>query len=192
MAKCSWKIEENKKSSSDGFLKVKPGCKLMIRLIEDPVKFFNIFSIDRRCAVIVSEDTGRRLKERYPRKLSNVKARYTCWCIDRVDCSMKILDMPVSVAISLRNRQVILGKVIAGITEGCDFAITTNGKTGKDVKYEAIYIEETPLTQAEQEMVKEKMADKDSFDLTKVFTSCSYKEAEEKLLGGVSYEKVIA
>ncbi len=35
------------------------------------------------------------------------------------------------------------------------------------------------------------MADKDSFDLTKVFTSCSFDEAEGKSLGGVIYKKVV-
>ncbi len=184
MAKCSWKIEENKKSSSDRFLKVKPDCKLKVRLIEDPVKVVKIFGNDRRCAVIDSEDVGRRLNEQYSRKLSSVYVRYACWCIDRDDNSMKILDMPKSVARAFGNRQALAGKGIAGVNEGCDWSIITNGKKGKDVRYQAVYLEETPLTQAEQQMVEDQKSEKNGyFDLTKIFKSQSFKEAEEKLFG---------
>lgn len=183
MAKCSWLIEGNKKSNSEGFLRVRPGCKLNIRLIGNPVKVVKIFSNDRKCAVIDSEDVGQKLKEKYPDKLGNVSSRYACWCIDRDDNKMKILDMPVSVARALGSRAKIIGKKISGSQEGCDWAIGTNGKTGKDVRYEAVYMEETPLSCAERQMVKDRMADKDSFDLTKVFKSCSSDEAENKLFG---------
>ena len=37
----------------------------------------------------------------------------------------------------------LVGKKVSGSQEGCDWKITTNGKTGKDVRYEAVYIEET-------------------------------------------------
>ncbi len=184
MTYCSWKIEENKKSSSDRFLKVKPDCKLKIRLIEDPVKVVKIFSNDRRCAVVDSEDVGRRLKEQYPHKLSSVYVRYASWCIDRDSNTMKILDMPKSVARAFGNRQVLAGKGIAGIYEGCDWSIITNGKKGKDVRYETVFLEETPLSCAEKKMVEDQKSEKNGhFDLTKIFKSQSFNEAEEKLFG---------
>ena len=65
MANCSWNIEKkSKKSSSDGFLKVKPDCKLRIRLIDNPVKVVRIFSKDRKCAFLNTEEIGRKLKEK--------------------------------------------------------------------------------------------------------------------------------
>lgn len=54
-----------------------------------------------------------------------------------------------------------------------------------------LHLKETPLTESEQKMVKDKMADKESFDLTKVFKSYSFKEAEEKLLEGKSSDGVL-
>lgn len=184
MAKCSWKIEENKKSRSERFLKVKPDCKLKVRLIEDPVKVVKIFGNDRRCAVIDSEDVGRRLKEQYPTKLSSVYVRYACWCIDRDSNSMKILDMPKSVARAFGNRQVLAGKGISGVNEGCDWGIGTNGKTGKDVRYNVVYIEETPLSCAEKKMVEDQKSEKNGhFDLINIFESLNFKEAEGKLFG---------
>ena len=62
--------------------------------------------------------------------------------------------------------------------------IGTNGRTGKDVVYNVAYLSETPLTQAEQDMVDDRIADKNSFDLTKVFKSHSLEEAEVKLQDG--------
>lgn len=185
MANNSWVIpKKNKKSSSNGFLKVKPDCKLKVRLIDDPVRVFKIFSNDRKCAILDNEDVGKSLKSKYPTKLSSVNVRFACWCIDRVDMSLKILDMPVSVARAFGNRQKFLGKTIAGITEGCDWSITTNGKQGMDARYDVVYLEETPLTCAEREMVEDKKSEKNGhFDLTKIFTSYDFEEAEEKLFG---------
>ena len=94
---------------------------------------------------------------------------------------MKILDMPRSVARAFGSRAQVINKEISGIEEGCDWVVGTNGRTGKDVMYNVAYLGETPLTHIERKMVKEKMADKDSYDLTKVFKSCSLEEAEERL-----------
>ena len=183
MARNSWLAEkENNKSSSDRFLRVKPGCKLRIRLIDDPVKVVRIFSNDRKCASLKNEDVGERLKSKYPSKLSSVSVRYACWCIDRDDKKMKILDMPASVARKFGNREALVGKGIAGDFDGCDWAGTTNGTQGKDVRYEAIYIEETPLSCAERQMVDEhKSGEYGNYDLTKIYKSYDFEEAENKL-----------
>ncbi|MBW8015583.1 MAG: hypothetical protein FVQ82_05295 [Planctomycetes bacterium] len=183
MVSSSWKID-NKKSSSEKFFKVKPDCKLRIRLIDDPVRLVKIFSHDRKCAVIESEEVGKRLREQYPTKLSSVNIRFACWCIDRDDNSLKILDMPVSVARTLGNREALVGEKIAGIAEGCDWSITTNGKQGMEVRYDVVYLEETPLSCLEREMVEDKKSEKNGhYDLTKIFGSCDFEEAEEKLFG---------
>ena len=181
----SWKFDsKNKKSSSDKFLRVRPDCKLTIRLIDNPVKVVRIFSDDRKCAVIDSEDVGNSLKSMYPHRLSSVSIRYSCWCIDRDDNKMKILDMPVSVARGFGNRELLIGKKIAGEFEGCDWSITTNGKQGKEVRYEVVYLKESPLSCAEKKMVEDhKSGTYGHFDLTKIFKSNSFEDAEEKLFG---------
>ena len=118
MTSCNWLIEKkSSKSSMDGFLRVKPDCKLKVRLIGNPVKVVKIFSDDRKCASLYNETTGKRLKEKYPDRLSSVAVRYACWCIDRDDKSMKILDMPVSVARTFGSRQLLIGKKIAKTDE---------------------------------------------------------------------------
>jgi len=179
----SWNIvsSKSKKYDSDKFLRVKPDCKLKVRLIGQPVKVVRVFSYDKKCISIDNEEMGKQLMQKHADKISNVSVRYACWCIDRNVNTMKVLDMPTSVARSFGSRAEIVGKKISSSKEGCDWAIGTNGKTGKDVRYNIVFLEETPLTQAEQEMVKNRMADRDSFDLTMIFKSCSYEEAEERL-----------
>ena len=183
MANCSWLIEKNKKSGADEFLRVKPGCNLKVRLIGNPVKVIKIFTHNRKCIILDNEETGQHLKTKFPDLLGSVNIRYACWVIDRDSNSLKILDMPQSVARAFGNREVLVGKKIAGANDGCDWSIITNGKKGKDVRYEAVYLEETSLTEAEKQMVKNRKAEEGSyFDLTKIFKSYSFKEAEEILL----------
>lgn len=45
-----------------------------------------------------------------------------------------------------------------------------------------VYIEETPLSDSEKQMVEEKKSEKDGhYDLRKIYKSHSFEEAEEKL-----------
>ena len=174
----------NKKFNTSEFLRVKQDCKLKIRLLGNPIRVVKIFTEDRKCLVLDNEEVGRKLKEKYADQLGNVSVRYACWSIDRDDNSLKILDMPRSVARAFGNRASLLGKKISGAKEGCDWAVVTNGKRGKDVRYEVFYIEETPLTEAEKKMVENRKESDGHFDLTKIFKSYSFDEAEERLLEG--------
>jgi len=178
----SWKsvTEESNKNGSDKFLRVKVDCKLKVRLIGKPVQVVKVFTDDRKCIVLDNEDVGKQLKDKHPDRIGNVSIRFACWCIDRDSKTLKILDMPKTVFRAMGRRIGLTGKSISG-KEGCDFGITTNGQKGKLVRYEVVYIEETTLTEEEIEMVKKKRADGDSFDLAKVFASCSFEEAEDKL-----------
>jgi len=171
----------NKKYDSDEILRVKPGCNLKVRLISKSMRLVKVFTKNQKCIIVDNEDTGRQLKEEYPNKIKNVSVRYASWCIDRDSGEMKILDFPQTVARKFSNRIVILGKKISGVEEGCDWTITTNGKKGIEVRYDTVCLEETPLTDEEKEMVKSKMADKDSFDLTKKFEAYSFEDAKKKL-----------
>ena len=74
---------------------------------------------------------------------------------------------------------------ISGKTEGCDWKVVTNGKQGKDVRYDIVYIEETPLSEDEIEMVKNKKASENGkYDLRKIFKTSCFEDAEEQLLNG--------
>lgn len=181
MGNCSWSVDK-KKSSAEGFLKVKPDCKLKVRFIDNPVKVVKIFSDDKKCAILDNEETGRKLKEKHPNDLSDISIRFACWCIDRDDNTLKILDMPFSVAKAVGNRQLLVGKQVGGTNQGCDWSIITNGRKGKDVRYEAVFLDETPLSCAEIKMVEDKKSEQDGhFDLGKIYKTHSFVEAEKLL-----------
>ena len=183
MSHVSWSIEE-KKSKAELFLRIRPDSRFRFRLIENPVKVIKIFNRQRQCAILESEQVGKQLKDEYPTELSDVSVRYACWCIDRTDNTMKVLDMPASVAKAIGNRQILLGKPVAGIQEGCDWQIMTNNKQGKDVRYDVVYIDESPLTEAEKEMVEEQKEGKDGYyDLRLIFNGLSFSDAKAKLVG---------
>ncbi len=163
---------------------IRPDTKLKVRLIEKPVEVVKIFSKNRKCAVVESEQTGKQLKMKYPRDLSDISVRYACWCIDRADNRMKVLDMPVSIARAFGKRQALIGKAISEFDEGCDWQIMTNGRTGKEVRYDAVYLKESPLTEEEKKMVEDQKEGKDGYyDLRHMFKGLSFEEAEEKLFG---------
>ena len=181
----SWNMssESKTKYDSDEFLRVRPDCNLKVRLIGQPVQVIKIFTNQRQCILIDSEDIGKQLQQKYPDIMSNISVRYACWCLDRDDDSLKILDMPISVARAFGNRAVMIQKKISGKDQGCDWKIMTNGKKGKDVRYEAVYIEDTPLSADEIEMVQNRKAEEGrQFDLEKIFRSYSFAQAEEKVL----------
>ena len=84
-----WIFEDKK--SSDMFLRVKPGCKLKVRLVGKPMKIYKVFSRDKRCAVLDSQETGEMLRNRHAGKLGEVNVRYVCWCFHRDDSNgMKV------------------------------------------------------------------------------------------------------
>ena len=175
-----WKFDSN--SNGNEFLRVKPDCRLKVRLIGKPLKVVKIFDNKKQCCVLENEEVGKMLKAKYSHRCSGVCTRYMCWCIDRDDNTMKILDMPLSVVRAIGRRQALVEKPISGIAEGCDWKIVTNGKKNKEVRYEAVYLIESPLTEAEQQMLKDKsQANPAKFDLSKMFKCLSFLEAEQKL-----------
>jgi hypothetical protein len=183
----SWKFgdENGKGHDSDVFLRVKPECKLKVRLVGQPVKVIKLWTNDRKCITVDTEAIGKTLKEEHPNLVKDVSIRYACWCIDRNSKSLKILDMPVSVAKACGNREALVGKKISGKEQGCDWSIVTNGKQGKDVRYQAVYIEETPLTQDEINMIEARKAEeKDKYDLTVRLPSSSRNDALGRLISG--------
>ena len=93
-----------KKKNDYGLLKVKTGCNFKLRLVGDPVKIVRVFTTDNRCITLDNEGTAHKLKEKYPNAISNISVRYACWCFDRNDERMKVLDMPVSVAGAIGKR----------------------------------------------------------------------------------------
>ena len=179
-------IFEDKKSGGGLFLRVKPDCRLKVRLIGKPMKILKVFSRDKKCAILDSAETGELLKGRHAGKVGDVNMRYVCWCFDRDDSnsSLKVLDMPQSVARSIGNRQILTGKSVSGNQEGCDWQIMTNGRIGKEVRYDAVYLDESPLTEAEIQMIKDKRESKDEkFNLLELFKPLNLAQAEEMLFG---------
>ena len=126
MSNC-WEIvctssKSKKKYDSDDIIRVKPGCKLKVRLLGRPVKVVRAFTNDRKYIVLDNEE------------IRNISVRYASWCFDRNSDDMRILDMPVSVARGFGNRVALIGKKISTAKEGCDWAVITNGKKNKNSK----------------------------------------------------------
>ena len=171
-----------KKKTSNTRLYVKPGCNLKVRFVGDPVKVVRVFTNDAKCLTLDNEETGRKLKEKYPNKIGNISVRYACWCFDRHDDRMKILDMPRFVASEIGKRDALAGKKISGIDQGCDWKIGTNGEKGIDVRYTVNYVEDSYLTGTEKNIVEDRKLDnKRPYDLTKVFAGDSFLDANDKL-----------
>ena len=182
MVQSRWQKQYYKKETGSRRLYVKPGCNLKVRFVGDPVKVVRAFTTDGTCITLDNEETGHRLKDKYPNKIGNISVRYACWCFDRHDDKMKILDMPHFVACEIRNRDTLAGKTVSGLEQGCDWKISTNGKKGMDVRYKVKYLEETSLTGTEKNIVEDRKLDnKRPYDLTKVFAGDSFVDANDKL-----------
>ena len=183
MANNKWQKQYySKKKKDNGFLKVKPGCNLTVRLVGGPVKIVRIFTNDDTCIVIDSENTAYQLKEKYPKKIGNISVRYACWCFDRHDNRIKVLEMPKSVFSAIGQQSKSGKKKISDLEEGCDFSITTNGEKGMNVRYTVNYLEETALNGFEQHIVEDRKTDeKRPYDLTKMFVGDSFLDASVKL-----------
>ena len=182
MVRNRWQKQCYKKETSNGKLYVKPECNLKVRFVGDPVKVVRVFTNDAKCLTLDNEETGRKLKEKYPNEINNISVRYACWCFDRHDDKMKILDMPHFVVSEIRNQDTLAGKTVSGLEQGCDWKISTNGKKGMDVRYKVKYLEETSLTGFEQNIVEDRKTDKKMpYDLTKVFAGDSFLDANDKL-----------
>ena len=174
--------EIQSQKSSSTFLRVKPDCKYKVRLVSGAVKIFRVFSKDRKCAFLENEEIGTELRHKYPGELRDITTRYACWCIDRDSKSMKILDMPKSVARTFGNRERSLDRNIAEYNHGCDWMIMTNGRQGIDVRYETVYLEDTFLSNAEIELVEDQKTGKyGHYDLNKIYKPLNFEEAEKKL-----------
>ncbi len=174
-----WNFDEY---SPDGFLRVKPFCQHKVRFLSKPVKVIKIFRKDTQNAVLENEEDGRLLKSIYRHKLGWLSIRYICWCINRDDGKLVVLDMPVSVAQSISRQYALTKKPISGINDGCDWQILSNGKQGKEARYNTVYLHESPLSEAEKQMIKDKVQSNPGiFDLSKMYTPLSFEQAEQKL-----------
>ena len=85
MVQSRWQKQYYKKETGSRRLYVKPGCNFEVRFVGDPVKVVRAFTNDDKCLTLDNEETGRRLKGKYPNKICNISVRYACWCFDRHD-----------------------------------------------------------------------------------------------------------
>lgn len=166
------------------FLSVSPGCDLEIRLIGLPIKIFKLFTKNNKPVMLDDEEVAQRLKNKYPGKLGRINIRFRCWCIDRKDEHIKILDMPITVAEAFSKMQSRYPHYdISGYDQGCDWRITTNNKQGIEVRYKTVCIDESPLSNNETEFVEVFGSLYEDFKLEKTTRFYSFEEAEKKLFG---------
>lgn len=183
MVNSRWQKQYYRKNKKDNqSLYVRPGCNLKVRFVGEPVKVVRAFTNDDRCIMLDSEETGQKLKKIYPNKIGNISVRYACWCFDRHDERLKVLEMPKFVFSAIGKQSKSGKKQISDMEDGCDFSISTNGKTGLDVRYTVEPLDETSLTDIEKhKMLVQQANKKRPYDLTKLFKTCGYLDASVKL-----------
>lgn len=163
-------------------LYVRPGCNVKVRLVDNPIRVVRIFTQDGLCLPVGNEKIAHQLKAKYPEKVKNISVRYACWCFDRHDDRLKVMEMPQSVFTDIGKQAKTTQKKISDPEEGCDFSISTNGKTGLDVRYTVEPLDETSLTDIEKHKILVQQANqKRPYDLTKLFKTCGYLDAGVKL-----------
>lgn len=155
------------------FINVRPDIDKTVRLLGDPVRLMKIFVDNKQCILINDIKTGEDLQEAHPGRISKIQKRFVCYCIDRDDSKIKILNMPTSLAQKFGNRVEALGTEISKEI-GCDWKISTNGKTGIECRYEATYLFDSELTDAECEGYKLQKK-----DLAEEYKGKTYDEAME-------------
>ena len=58
-------VKKSNKFDSNEFLRIRPQCNLTVRMIGNPVRVVKIFNSHGKCAVIDSEEKGKKLKAKY-------------------------------------------------------------------------------------------------------------------------------
>lgn len=182
MAKSNWKKQiYGKGNSYSEKIYVSPGCRLKLRLVGQLVRMVRIYTLDRQNFIIDSEDTVKKICDKHAGKITNVSVRYISWCIDRLDGKLKIVEMPQYVVSQIGERAKS-GKGISDDDQGCDWRITTNDETGRDVRYKVEFIKESSLTDEEKRMIEfRKNDEKREFDLTKIYAGLSLRQADYEL-----------
>ena len=182
---CSW--DSIPSSGGNGeksdFLRLESGKSYKIRPVFEPVKFFKYFHKNQqgklRIAICAKPDTCP-VRDKHP-ELKKPALRFAAYVIDRADGKVKILEAPQSVFRPIGASLEMTGKNPGGGADGSDWYVKVRGK-GLNTTYDVGFIERTPLSQEERDLIKEAL-DGDSKKLQKLYKIDTPEEIEEKLFG---------
>jgi len=180
---CSWdSIPSSGGGEMSDFLRLQSGNSYKIRPIFEPVKFFKYFHKHAgklKTAICGKPDTCS-VRQNHP-ELKKPSLRFAAYVIDRADNTVKILEAPQSVFRPIGARLGLTGQNPGGGKDGSDWNITVSG-SGLNTTYAVDYIQQTPLTQAERDLIKEAL-DGDKEKLKKLYKIDTPEQIEEKLFG---------
>jgi len=185
-----WKSVAPKKEFVSGdkipYLWLKKGNTYKVRPIHMPVHFFKYFHQNEgklRTAICENPKTDPNYQIRHDTyaELKKPSERYAMYAIDRADGKMKIMEGPPAVFKHFRLRFEATGKKPGAGKEGGDWSITVDTKSSFDM-YSVTYLEDTPLSSEEKDLVKEAM-NQDRERLQKIYAIDESKDLEKKLFG---------
>jgi hypothetical protein len=179
--------KSNSNSNSNGkkvdFLRFKTGTNYRIRPIYYPMKFFKYFHQKDgklRTAICMDPDTCP-VKEAHP-ELKKPSVRFASYVIDRADDKVKVLEGPQMVFRPLGSHMEATGKNPGGSKDGSDWQIKVSG-SGLQKKYDATFLDNTPFTKDEQDMIREAIGGDVKDALSDLFKADSPEQIEKKLFG---------
>jgi len=173
--------QEDKKTGKINYLWLRGGNKYRIRPVHKAVHFFKYFYRNEgrmRTAVCADPDTCPVLSAHSD--LKPASSRYAIYVIDRENEDLKVMEGPKTVFVPFRKKYEVTNKDPGGSTTGGDWEIEVTG-SGKDgTAYTVTYIENTPLTKEEKEMITEKMEDENA-RLINIYKVNTPEEIEKRL-----------
>lgn len=167
------------------FLKLESGKEYKVRPVGEAVQFYKIFinGINRSVNIDVNppslvNDIAALLSEHFGQEIKP-QMRYAIKVLDRDDNNrVKILESSATIfkmmATWSKGSDMKVGSSKAG-----DWIITAEG-VKPQIKYNASFLKNTPITEAEVKMISE-LKGKPEYDLSKVYDSVTLENVLEKL-----------
>jgi len=176
-------------SGNVDFLWLKRNNKYRIRPIGKPVEFFKYFRKDadnKARTAITADPDNCPVYAAHEQELNKASLRYAMYCIDRSDGKIKIVEGPkTAFYIPLCERANLTEKDPTGVKTGGDWVIDVVTEN-KMTKYKTQFIEDTPLTKEEIEILKEFYNEHNAKEkLANIYKTNTPEEIEKRLFGDI-------
>lgn len=178
-------LKTTQKTGGSLFLKLESGKEYKVRPVGEAVQFWKFFvpGINRSVNVDVSppalvHDIGALLQDHFGQEIKP-SMRYAIKVIDREDGNrVKILESSATIfkmmATWSKGSDMKVGSSKAG-----DWIITAEG-TRPQIKYNASFLKNTPITDEEIKMINT-LKDKPEYNLSKIYETATLENVLEKL-----------
>lgn len=172
-------------SNKVNWLKIFAGGEVIIRPVGEPeelIKYFVKIGPNDKGRSAITEVNGksciiqRKYQDDEGKPLYRQQVKYAINCIDRADGQLKVLEMPRSVALDIRDWGEENNSNPGG-PKGCDWKIKSvkTGPDPRDVEYKLFNRDRTPFTDDELKVIE------NVYDLKKLFAPTPQDQIEEKL-----------